>query len=207
MQRRALLLGTAIAGATVAAGVAGFAVSELLTVRDPIRSTDRGATGTPLIGGPFRLTNHLGVRMTEADLLGRFSLLYFGFTFCPDVCPTGLQTMADALDILGGAAGDVTPVFITIDPERDTPATLAPYVRHFHDRLVGLTGTAEEVAQVARSFRVYYRKAQLAADGSYLMDHSSVIFLMDRDFRFATHFTHESKPDQIAAAIRQRFTS
>lgn len=199
------MLIAAIAGACAAAGIAGFAVSELLSSHPtPVRVEDRGGSGAALIGGAFSLTNQFGIRMTEADLLGRFSLIYFGFTHCPDVCPTALQTMAEALDQLGPAAGEVTPVFVTIDPERDTAEHLGPYVRHFHERMVGLTGSAEDIARVARAYRVYYRRVE--SGGSYLMDHSSVVFLMGRDGRFLTHFTHEATPEAMAEQIRRRLT-
>jgi protein SCO1/2 len=154
------------------------------------------------LGGPFRLTDHTGRAVTEADFAGRFMLIYFGFTYCPDVCPTELGTMAAAIDELGPQGDRVTPVLITVDPERDTPAALADYVSRFHPRLVGLTGTAEQVAQVARSYRVYYSKVQRPDMTAYLMDHSSFIYLVGPDGRLRSLFRPETSPEALAQAIR-----
>jgi protein SCO1/2 len=154
------------------------------------------------LGGPFRLTDHTGRAVTEADFAGRFMLIYFGFTYCPDVCPTELGTMAAAIDELGPQGDRVTPVLITVDPERDTPAALADYVSRFHPRLVGLTGTAEQIAQVARSYRVYYSKVQRPDMTAYLMDHSSFIYLVGPDGRLRSLFRPETSPEALAQAIR-----
>ena len=165
-----------------------------------------GASGIAKIGGPFTLTDHTGTVRTELDFRGKLTLIYFGYTYCPDVCPTALQIMSVALQNLGGQADSVTPVFITIDPERDTAKHLSDYVKNFHARMVGLTGSAEQIKQAAKVYRVYYRKAQPASgapDQEYLMDHSSVVYLMDRDGRYITHFTHQSQSEDIEAAIRK----
>ena len=153
------------------------------------------------LGGPFSLTDQSGRAVTEKDYVGKWMLVYFGYTFCPDVCPTELGTMAAALDAMveGGAA--VVPVLITIDPQRDTPAQLADYVSRFHPRMQGLTGTPEQVAEVARRYRVYFAKAQRGENTDYLMDHSSFIYLVGPDARVRALFRPETKPEDIAAAV------
>ncbi|MGG5809118.1 SCO family protein [Falsiroseomonas sp. CW058] len=154
------------------------------------------------LGGPFRMTDHTGRAVTEADFAGRFLLVYFGFTFCPDVCPTELGTIAAALDTLGEAGGRVTPVLVTIDPERDTPEALADYVSRFHPRMVGLTGTPDQVSAIARAYRVFYARVQRPEMTQYVMDHSSFIYLVGPDARVRTLFRPETTPEQIAQAVR-----
>jgi protein SCO1/2 len=130
-------------------------------------------------------------------------LIYFGYTFCPDVCPTELQAMSQAIDGLGDEAGKVTPVFITVDPERDTVEQLAGYAEHFHPRLIALTGTTEQVAAAAKAYRVYYRKVEDESTTDYMMDHSSIIYLMGPNGRFLTHFSYGTGPDKMAEKIRE----
>jgi len=161
------------------------------------------STGVAAVGGPFTLVDHRGRRVTEQDFAGRKMLVYFGFTFCPDVCPTALQVMAVALDALGEEARHITPVFITVDPERDDVATMAAYVQHFGDDFVGLTGTPEQIAAAAKAYRVYYRKVEdPSSHARYTMDHSSVVYLMDTDGTFLANFTHETRPERMAARLR-----
>jgi protein SCO1/2 len=129
-------------------------------------------------------------------------LVYFGFTFCPDVCPTELQVMAGAMEKLGDKAEKVQPVFVTVDPERDTPEALAKYVKQFDPRLMGLTGTAEQIAHVAKEYRVFYEKVKDEdGSGDYTMDHSSVVYLMGPDGGFLTFFPPATSPDQMAEKI------
>ena len=153
------------------------------------------------LGGPFTLVDHTGRTVTERDFAGRPLLVYFGFTYCPDVCPTELGTIAAALDAMGTAGERVTPVFVSIDPERDTPAAMADYVSRFHPRMVGLTGSAEQVAQAARAYRVYYAKVRPRDSTDYLMDHSSFIYLVGPDGRVRSLFRPETTPEAIAAAV------
>ncbi|WP_137123660.1 SCO family protein [Roseomonas sp. HF4] len=152
------------------------------------------------LGGPFTLVDHTGRTVTERDFAGRALLVYFGFTYCPDVCPTELGTIAAALDAMGQGADRVTPVFITVDPERDTPEAMADYVSRFHPRLVGLTGTADQIAQAARAYRVYYAKVRPRDSTDYLMDHSSFIYLVGPDGRVRSLFRPETSPEAIASA-------
>ena len=152
------------------------------------------------IGGAFSLQDGDGRTVTDRDFRGRFMLVYFGYTHCPDACPTALQDMATALDDLGAQRAQVAPVFITVDPERDTPAVMKDYVSAFGPGITALSGSTEAVAAAARAYRVYYAKRP-KADG-YDMDHSSIIYLMDRQGRFLSNFTHETPPEQIAAKLR-----
>jgi cytochrome oxidase Cu insertion factor (SCO1/SenC/PrrC family) len=122
------------------------------------------ATGTALIGGPFTLVNQDGKTVTEKDFLGRYMLVFFGYTYCPDICPTELQVMTAALEQMGEDAKKIQPVFVSIDPERDTPEVVKSYVENFGSGLVGLTGAPEQVAQAAKAYRVYYAKAAEAGE-------------------------------------------
>ena len=169
------------------------------------RDTPRGAAGTLLasaIGGPFRLVDQDGKTITDADLKGKWSLVYFGYTHCPDACPTALNDMAIALDDLGPKRAEVRPVFITVDPERDTPEVLKSYVTAFDAPILALTGTPQEVAQAAKGYRVYYAKHP-EAGGDYSMDHSSVIYVMDPQGRFTASFTQENSPEEIAERLKK----
>jgi protein SCO1/2 len=153
------------------------------------------------LGGAFSLSRQDGVAVTERDYAGQWLLIYFGFTYCPDVCPTELGRMADVLDLLGPLAGRVTPVFITIDPERDRPSNLADYVSRFHPRLQGLTGTTEQIAAVARQFRVFYARANSPNSTEYLMDHSSFIYLVGPDNRVRSLFRPDTAVEGMASMI------
>ncbi len=154
------------------------------------------------LGGAFSLVDQRGQPVTEASYAGKWLLVYFGYTFCPDVCPTELGTMAAAIDALGPLGERVTPVFVTIDPQRDTVAQMAEYVGRFHPRMQGLTGTPEQVAEAARRYRVYFARAQRAESSDYLMDHSSFVYLVGPDARVRTLFRPEAGPDDIAATMR-----
>lgn len=155
------------------------------------------------VGGPFNLIDQHGATVTEADFRGSYTLIYFGYTYCPDVCPTELQSMSQAVDALGAAGDKVTPVFITVDPERDTVEQLAGYAEHFHPRLVALTGSAEQVAAAAKAYRVYYKKVTEEGSTDYLMDHSSIVYLMDPEGRFLTHFSFGTSAEQMAEKIKE----
>jgi protein SCO1/2 len=157
------------------------------------------------IGGSFRLTDQNGKTVTDADLKGKWSLVYFGYTHCPDACPTALNDISIALEDLGTKRDAVRPVFITVDPERDTPDALKAYVTSFDAPILALTGTPEQVAQAAKGYRVYYAKHP-EAGGEYSMDHSSVIYVMDPQGRFTASFTHESTPEQIAERLKKLLT-
>ncbi|MFH5924728.1 SCO family protein [Roseomonas xinghualingensis] len=158
-------------------------------------------SGTSL-GGPFTLVDQNGRTVTQDDLRGKLSLVFFGFTFCPDVCPTELQAMGQVMDMLGPQAEQVRPIFITVDPERDTPAKMKEYVGLFHPSITGLTGTKEQVAAAARAWRVYYNKVTPPGASDYLMDHSSYTYLMGRDGSLRSLFRPGVSPEEMVAAIR-----
>ncbi|KQK17236.1 hypothetical protein BRADI_1g33190v3 [Brachypodium distachyon] len=159
------------------------------------------SVGTAAIGGPFTLLNHDGKPVTEKDFLGKWTLLYFGFTHCPDICPDELQKMAAAIDkIKERTKIEIVPVFISVDPERDTVEQVHDYVKEFHKDLIGLTGTTDEVRQVARAYRVYYMKTE--EEGSdYLVDHSIVMYLMNPKMEFVKFFGKNYDVDSLAEGI------
>lgn len=193
---RRITLFIAIAVFTAITAWSGYS---LVFKREPVVRV----SGEALVGGPYSLTRHDGVKVSEKTFEGGYTLYFFGYTFCPDVCPAGLQVMTAALEQLGPAADKVQPVFVTIDPQRDTQRVLAEYVSNFHPRLVGLTGSAQEIAKVAKAYRVYYAKAgDGAQDQDYLMDHSSILYLMGPDGKFVKHFTYSTDVDALAEAIR-----
>jgi len=155
------------------------------------------------ISGKFSLIDHTGQAVTEETYRGKWLLVFFGYTYCPDVCPLTLSTIADVLAGLGTDAAKIQPLFISIDPDRDTPAVLAKYVTAFHPRLVGLTGGAAAVQAAAKSFRVYYAKAGGAAGPKdYLMDHTGYIYLMTPTGLIERPFSHTTPPQKILAAVR-----
>ncbi len=155
------------------------------------------------IGGPFALTDQDGRPRTDKDFHGHWVLLYFGYTYCPDVCPTTLAAMATALDRLGARSARIVPVFITVDPERDSPDKLKKYLAAFGPRFVGLTGTPAAIAKAAHAYRVYYARHSLAG-GGYTVDHSSVIYLLDPDGKFVKVYADETAPATIADDLKAR---
>jgi cytochrome oxidase Cu insertion factor (SCO1/SenC/PrrC family) len=168
----------------------------------------RTVTGTVDIGGPFTLVDQRGQEVTEASLKGRYALVFFGFTNCPDICPLTLQIITQALEIAGPLGEDVVPVFITVDPERDTPDLMGQYIANFHPRFRALTGTAAAAKQAADGYRVFFRKAvaSAAASGdpsSYMMEHSGFVYFMGRDGAYITHFGTQTTAEAMAARIRQ----
>lgn len=160
--------------------------------------------GLPQIGGPFVLINQDGKTVSEADFKGKYMLIYFGFTYCPDVCPTSLTTMEDALDILGDKAENITPIFITVDPERDDPEAMKTYVEYFHPRLVGLTGSIDQVKAVAKAYKVYFSKSGDGyKDDDYSVDHSSITYLMAPDGNFITHFSNGVEAETMGKKLAE----
>jgi cytochrome oxidase Cu insertion factor (SCO1/SenC/PrrC family) len=160
------------------------------------------SVGQAMVGGPFTLTDHTGKQVTDRDFRGRTLVVFFGFTFCPDVCPSALQVIAAAIDKLGAKGQSITPIFISIDPERDTPAQLAAYVQSFHPRLIGLTGTPSEIAAVTKAYRVYVQKVpDPKSTAGYTIDHSSIIYVMGPDGAYRTHFTHATSADVMAERL------
>ncbi|HKJ61351.1 MAG TPA: SCO family protein [Hyphomicrobiales bacterium] len=166
-------------------------------------------SGKALIGGEFSLTNQKGEPVTDKDFHGKYMLVSFGYTFCPDVCPAELQLMTDAMDKLGDKQSEVVPVFVTIDPARDTVEKMRDYVSNFHPRMVGLTGTEEQIKQAAEAYHVFYAKTETekADDQYYLMDHSAFIYLMDRNGQYLRHFPYGTNADDLAAAISKEISA
>jgi cytochrome oxidase Cu insertion factor (SCO1/SenC/PrrC family) len=155
------------------------------------------------VGGPFELIDHTGSVRTERDFHGKLMLVYFGFTWCPDVCPTDLQAIGLALDKLGADAAGVQPLFISVDPERDTTDHLAEYVPLFHPRLIGLTGSADAIRRVADAYKVYYAKVSVGKNPSdYTIDHTAFIYLMDRDGNYLGFFPPGTSADRMIEIIR-----
>ena len=162
-------------------------------------------SGRAPVGGPFELTDQTGRRRTDADFHGKLVVLYFGYTYCPDVCPTELQSISLALDKLGAAAESVQPLFITVDPERDTPARLADFVSSFHPRLIGLTGSLADIRNTAVAYRTFFAKNGASTPGGdYSVDHTGFIYLVGQDGRYLGFLPPGSTPDAIADAIRAR---
>lgn len=159
------------------------------------------SVGTAAIGGPFKLVKHDGKSVTEKDFLGKWTLIYFGFTHCPDICPDELQKMAAAIDKIKKTSGlEIVPIFISVDPERDSVEQVHDYVKEFHPDLIGLTGAPNEVRQVARAYRVYYMKTE--EEGSdYLVDHSIVMYLMDPNMDFVKFYGKNYDVDSLADGI------
>ncbi len=198
VRRLALMAGAAVIGLGVGYG--------LFVMLDPGRQSPSErvvVTGKALVGGPFELINQDGEVVNETSFSGRPMLIYFGYASCPDVCPLDLQKMSAALTLLGEAGRAVQPIFISIDPGRDTPEVMKAYVSHFSARLTGLTGTAEQVAVAAKAYRVYYAKT--GEDGgapiegeNYWMAHSNLFYLMDEGGTFVTYFDADASPKLMA---------
>ncbi len=170
-------------------------------------SEEVGAKGDAavLIGGDFSLVNHRGQPVTPADYRGKLLLIYFGFTYCPDVCPTELQKISAVLDQLSDQErAGVVPLFITVDPERDTVEQMALYLSNFHPAIVGLTGTAEQIKEAAGLYRIYMQKVEdEGSSAGYTMDHSNLVYLMDGDNHYLKHFTGRATVTDMVKAIRE----
>lgn len=152
------------------------------------------------VGGPFALVDQNGKRRTDADFRGKLMLVYFGYTYCPDICPTDLQQIGLAVEQLGPAGGEVQPIFVTLDPERDTPKHLAAYVPHFHPRFIGLTGTQSAIRQAASAYKVYYKK--VAGRSGYSVDHTAFIYLMNGNGQYLGFFPPGTSAERMLEIIR-----
>ncbi|HUL10188.1 MAG TPA: SCO family protein [Candidatus Acidoferrum sp.] len=193
-----LARGVALVCLLLAAAIIGFALWRGLL-----------SEAAPSVGGPFALTDQFGKPRTDADFRGQYMLVFFGFTHCPDVCPIELQTISDALDQLDEKqSAKITPIFITVDPDRDTPEVMRSYVANFHPRMVALTGSAEAIGTVAKSYRVFYARAtgtNAPPDpAAYILDHSAVVYLMGPDGAYVTHFSPGTSAQAMAADLRDR---
>ena len=180
------------------AGVAGiFLIMVLVTGRDPVPAARASA-----VGGPFQLTDQNGRTVTDRDLRGHPFLVFFGFTHCPDVCPTTLFELSEVLGKLGADAERVRALFVTIDPERDSPAQIKDYLSSFDPHLIGLTGDQAAIDAVAKAYRVYVKKVPLE-HGDYTMDHTALVYLMDKEGRFVAPFKLNRSAGDAAADLRR----
>lgn len=208
-----LYLGVAVVVIAIGFGVQRYLAPEKpvavkLLTPNPSGSAQSGGTptrGTAAIGGSFTLIDQDGKQVSDTDFHGRHMLIFFGYTYCPDVCPTNLSEMAKALDMLGADESKVQPIFVTIDPARDTPEQMKMYVRHFHEDLIGLTGSSEQIAAIKEAYKVYAKKADADPDDpdNYLMEHTANSYLMGPDGAFEAYFTNGMKPAEMAAKIKE----
>lgn len=160
-------------------------------------------SGTPDIGGPFTLADENGTRVSLADFRGKVVVLYFGYTFCPDVCPTDLHTIASMLAALGDDRHKVQPVFITLDPQRDTPAQLTRYVKSFDPSFVTLSGTEKETRAVATAYKVFFEKVQPAGASHYVIDHTAFTYIVDQQGKYAGFFPPGTGFDRMTSVVRE----
>ncbi|OHC75405.1 MAG: hypothetical protein A3G18_05750 [Rhodospirillales bacterium RIFCSPLOWO2_12_FULL_58_28] len=189
--------------------IAGYAVSRLYFDDDAVSEDNQAASFSaagPSFGGPFSLIDHSGKAVTDKDFSGSFMLVFFGYTSCPDVCPTELKVISDAMDILGEAGKKVQPLFITVDPERDTPEVLAGYVGAFHPRLIGLTGSAKQIEAAAGVFKAGYVKLEDPSptkekSSEYFMGHSSSTYLIGPDGKALFTFPRGLGPEELAKEV------
>jgi cytochrome oxidase Cu insertion factor (SCO1/SenC/PrrC family) len=156
------------------------------------------------IGGPFTLTDQTGKIRRDDEFRGKLMIVYFGYTSCPDVCPTDLMAISQAIDALGADGEKIQPVFITLDPERDTQAQLADYVAAFHPRLIGLTGTPEQIRAVALSYKAYYAKVKDERGTDYSIDHTGVVYLIGRDGHYLGFMPPQTSPDRLIDVLRKQ---
>jgi protein SCO1 len=187
--------------------IAGFLMGAIAGAAVLLVATQQGgqpvqSSGAALVGGPFSLVGADGKPVTDRDFRGRYMLIFFGFTHCPDICPAELQVIAQALEQLGDKAKKVVPIFITLDPERDTPEAMANYVKSFGPNFVGLTGSAEAISAAAKAYRVAYSKVENKESvADYSVDHSALVYLMDPEGRYVTHFSYGHSADQMAEKL------
>ncbi len=162
----------------------------------------QSSSGAAAIGGPFTLVDQNGETVTDLSFRGKLMLVYFGYSYCPDVCPVDLLIMSNALTQLGEAAEGVAALFITVDPERDTVSQMKSYLSGFHPAIAGLTGDREQVSQAIAAYRVYAKKVESDSLAGYLMDHSAFIYVMDREGKYLAHFAHNTPAEEIAKKLR-----
>jgi protein SCO1/2 len=189
--------------------IAGFLIGALsgaaiLVLTAPSMGPRIETAGKALIGGPFTLVDQTGKTVTDKDFHGRYMLVFFGFTLCPDICPAELQVMAASLAALGPNAAEIVPVFITLDPERDTPQVVGDYVKNFGGNFVGLTGSPDQVAAAAKAYKIVYSKFQEdESSKDYSIDHSALVYLMDRNGEYLTHFAYGTPATKMTETLRR----
>ena len=196
MNRRKGLLAAAVMVGAIAVSACATALWMGLTLRAQVQS------GATKIGGPFTLVDDTGVQVSEADLKGKPTVMYFGYTFCPEVCPTTLTDLVQWMQMIGRDADRLNYVFVTVDPERDTPKVMHDYVSAFDPRIRGLTGTSEQIAKVTKEYGVYYKRIPIS-DGGYVMDHSAVLYMMDPNVRFVGVIPYQEDSAKAVAKLKK----
>lgn len=193
--------------ATMVIAYAAFMMYSERPDTNPFAVVKKGeSSGNALLGGPFTLKNQNGEYVSNTDLKGKWMLVYFGYSFCPDVCPADLLTMTSALEALDKDADKIAPLFITIDPERDTVDQLNTYMSNFYPSIQALTGSPEEIAQVANAYKVYYKKVEDPDMSYYLMDHTAITYLMDTQGNYVTHFAHGTDAKAMTDKLKEYVT-
>jgi len=196
MNRRKGLLAAAVMIGAIAVAAGATALWMGLALRAQVQS------GATKIGGPFTLVDDTGAQVSEADLKGKSTVMYFGYTFCPEVCPTTLTDLAQWMQMIGQDADRLNYVFVTVDPERDTPKVMHDYVSAFDPRIRGLTGTSEQIAKVTKEYGVYYKRIP-TSDGGYVMDHSAVLYMMDPNVRFVGVIPYQEDTAKAVAKLKK----
>ena len=196
MNRRKGLLAAAVMVGAIAVAAGATALWMGLALRAQVQS------GATKIGGPFTLVDDTGVQVSEADLKGKSTVMYFGYTFCPEVCPTTLTDLVQWMQMIGRDADRLNYVFVTVDPERDTPKVMHDYVSAFDPRIRGLTGTSEQIAKVTKEYGVYYKRIP-TSDGGYVMDHSAVLYMMDPNVRFVGVIPYQEDTPKAVAKLKK----
>jgi protein SCO1/2 len=186
-----------VLGAFLAGLLLFFSVIFIITGKSPAPVALQSS-----VGGPFSLTDHNGKPVTDADMKGRPFLVFFGFTHCPDVCPTALFEMSEIFRELGKDGDRIGAMFVTVDPERDTPEKLKDYLSSFDPRLIGATGDEAAIKAIEKAYRVYAKRVPLDG-GGYTMDHTAIVYLMDKNGRFVAPFNMKRKPAEAAADLRR----
>lgn len=205
MKNRILrIFALSVLGIFLGTGIAWYQVQQEMSSGARALSAIEPAAGQSEsdVGGPFTLQNHKGEAVTEQDFAGQYKLIFFGFANCPMICPTELQKMTAAMQILGEQSDNITPIFISVDPERDTPEMLDEYVQQFHPRLVALTGTKEQLENVKDNYKVYSEKVTNEAMSGYMVNHSSFTYFMGPDDTLIDIFSMEETPTDIANGVR-----
>ena len=196
MNRRKGLLAAAVMIGAIAVAAGATALWMGLALRAQVQS------GATKIGGPFTLVDDTGAQVSEADLKGKSTVMYFGYTFCPEVCPTTLTDLVQWMQMIGRDADRLNYVFVTVDPERDTPKVMHDYVSAFDPRIRGLTGTSEQIAKVTKEYGVYYKRIP-TSDGGYVMDHSAVLYMMDPNVRFVGVIPYQEDTAKAVAKLKK----
>ncbi|MCL4067744.1 SCO family protein [Pseudomonas sp. GX19020] len=197
---RIYAIGAAGLLAALIGGTAGYLFFAGQSNADPLAQCREGNVGGADIGGPFTLLDKTGTEVTDKEVITRPTLVYFGYTFCPDVCPFDMSRNAEALDLLKDVGRDVGLVFVTVDPGRDTPQVVGDYAEAFSETAIGLTGTPEQIDAAAKAYRVYYNH-QPATDDFYMVDHSAFTYLMLPGIGFADFYRRDATPEQIAKGV------